>query len=195
MRRPVFIKPSDDRRGEEKYTYKEREYGKRKSRVENRQITEHDESVSERLTRIENMLSEVLERLKSIEGRLSELEKSQSKAETGSGKGKKTALDIIRDQGVIFESDLKNIDNKERFFGYLSKHGVIIIEGSKERVAVTKEFLTNFEKELEKYRSPAEAEEKLREPYRRFYEFLRNSNYLIHDTKKGWVMILGRKNS
>jgi len=159
--------------------------------------------VVEKLLRIESLLAEIFEKLESIEDTLQSL-RQQAKNDEGRSRSrvrkvkvvvknegeKRSALDIIKEQGVVFESDLKNIANRDRFFAHLAKHGVKVITGLRERVAVTEEFLESFMKELEKLRGPAEAEEKLKDRYRRFYEFLRESGLLLYDSKKGWILTL-----
>jgi len=155
--------------------------------------------IIEKLSRIENILVEVLEKIEALEELMKRSEAEEKRGETGkknrkvvvrSSKEKKSALDIMNEQGIVFESDLRNIANRDQFFNYLSRHGIIVITGMKERVAITKEFLDSFMKELEKYRSPAEAEERLRDNYSRLYKILRESGLLLYDSKKGWKLSL-----
>jgi len=156
-------------------------------------------TVLEKLTRIEGLLADVLEKLESLEERLPKQveQRKEGRSEERGGKvfikgreEKKSALDIMKDQGILFESDLRSVANKDRFFGYLSRHGVIVVEGTRERVAVTEEFLKSFKNELEKCGNPGEAEERLKGSFKRFYELLRASGYLLHDVKKGWILTL-----
>lgn len=103
---------------------------------------------------------------------------------------RRSALDIMHEQGILFESDLKSIRNKDQFIEYLRKNGVIVLEGSKERVMITKEYLNIFLSELRKCRGPGDAEEKLKnEKISRLYRFLRDSGLLTYDSKSGWSLL------
>jgi len=161
-------------------------------------VNENDvATMMEKLSRIEKILVEVLERLEALEEAVKRSESLQReggikeknrKVVVRSSKEKRSALDIVKEQGIVFESDLRNIVNRDRFFSHLSKHDIIVISGIRERVAVTKEFLDSFMKELEKYSNPSEAEEKLKEAYARLYRVLRESGLLLYDSKKGWLL-------
>ncbi|MEM1560576.1 MAG: hypothetical protein QXN35_03420, partial [Ignisphaera sp.] len=98
------------------------------------------------------------------------------------------SLEIMRKQGIIFESDLK-IRNKEKFIEDMRSNGIIVIEGTKERVLVTKEFLDNFISILRECKDIEKVEEKLNEKQLRLYRLLRDSGLLIYNTKTGWILL------
>jgi hypothetical protein len=128
------------------------------------------------LKRIEQLLVNAIDKLDLIIERIGHERPRQRRA-----------LDIMREQGVVFESDLTRIKNPDSFFEYLSRHGVIVVEGTRERAAVTREFLNQFIKELSKCEGPEDAEEKLSGKYKRFYLFLRESGLLVYNSaKKEW---------
>lgn len=144
--------------------------------------------INERLSRIEKILTSLLEKVEALEEQMrKEGEKNTSK--TPPGRVKTTAVEIIKRQGIVFESDLTTIRNRDRFFEHLAKNGVIVFEGNKERAAVTKEFLDQFMKAIERF-SPSEAEEKLTGNFKRLYSFLRESGLLVYDNKNGWNVLL-----
>mgnify|MGYP001772491927 CR=1 FL=1 len=66
---------------------------------------------------------------------------------------KKTAMDILNEQGVLFESELK-VKNPDAFFSKLDREGAKIIYLEKERIAMSKEFYDNFVKKLREIRTP-----------------------------------------
>ncbi|MEM4787876.1 MAG: hypothetical protein QXV28_07855 [Ignisphaera sp.] len=164
-----------------------------------------EQEVIEKLNRILSTLALVVERLDSMEERLSKIEeKSKSREKnkrksgykvvvnqkTGEKRAKgKNALEIMHRQGIIFESDLRNIQNKEKFIEYLKSNGIIVIEGSRERVLVTKEYLESFLSILKECKGPGEAEEKLRDEKQiRLYRLLRDSGLLTYDSRGGWML-------
>jgi hypothetical protein len=153
-----------------------------------------------RIARLEQLVLKLLDKVEDIESVVKERKDKAPRSGgvrvviKGSGEArsetprKRSALDIIKEQGIVFESDLKSVSNRDKFFTYLAKNGVIVIEGIKERVAVTKEFLDKFVEELSKLENPAVAEEKLRGNMRRFYTVLRESGYLLYDSRNGWEL-------
>ncbi|MEM4619135.1 MAG: hypothetical protein QW607_02860 [Desulfurococcaceae archaeon] len=157
-----------------------------------------EQEVIDKLTKIQHTLALVIEKLELIEERLNKIENKEKK--TGKYKivvnqrrdENRTrniySLEIMRKQGIIFESDLK-IRNKEKFIEDMRSNGVIVIEGTKERVLVTKEFLDNFISILRECKDIEKVEEKLNEKQLRLYRLLRDSGLLIYNTKTGWILL------
>jgi len=159
-----------------------------------------EEEIMNKLNRIEHVLAELFEKLEALEEKLGALQTTSAQRFRARGRSKvvvkgrkkRTALEIMKEQGVVFESELKSIANRDSFFEYLRKNGVIVVEGSKERVALTKEFLDTFVAELSKLRGPADAEEKLKdEKLKKLYTILRESGYLVYE-KSDWSLDLPR---
>lgn len=162
-----------------------------------------EQEVIEKLNRIQSTLASVVEKLDSIEEKLSRAEGKSGGGEkrksgykvvvsrkSGESRARgRSALEIMQEQGVVFESDLKSIRNKEKFIEHLRNSGVIVIEGSKERALVTREYLNSFLSTLKGCRGPGEAEEKLRDEKQiRLYRLLRDSGLLTYDSRSGWVL-------
>lgn len=162
-----------------------------------------DDDIVTRLNKLEETVEKLLKKVEEIENQIGYRRKrfvhvkgykvktaKRGEVEESGGKRsekKRSAIEIMKEQGVLFESDLKNISNKDKFFYYLSRHGIHVFEGLKERVAVTDEFLDKFVEMLENCRTPSEAEEKLRGEYRRLYQVLRESGYLVYG-RDGWEL-------
>lgn len=173
------------------------------------------EELLERLTRIENLLATIVEILESINNSITSLptrEKHQAPkrriveegeeeviwrgrggkrreyGRTGRKTGKRTAYDILTEQGVMFESDLKNVTYKDKLFSSLRNKGAIIIETDRERIATTNEYLDDLLEEI-RGKTPDEALDELKGKKKRLYEALRESGYLIYRNGK-WILDL-----
>ncbi|MEM1694209.1 MAG: hypothetical protein QXL19_08405 [Ignisphaera sp.] len=153
-----------------------------------------EQEVIDKLTKIHHTLALVIEKLESIEERLNKIENKEKKTSkykvvvNQRREENKTSLEIIQKQGIIFESDLR-IRNKEKFIEDMRSNGVIVIEGTKERVLVTREFLDNFMSILRECRDIGKVEEKLNEKQLRLYRLLRDNGLLIYNTKTGWILL------
>lgn len=136
-----------------------------------------------RISRLEEAIKTLTERIERIENELKTI-RQQGEIKPGKKKG----IEIVKERGVVFESDLKNIRDKDKYFSYLERHGVFVINCRRERIAVTKEYLDKLMRELSKYRGPGEAERKLRGDMKKLYIELRESGYLVYDRKTGWTL-------
>jgi len=109
--------------------------------------------VSAELSKLSNRLAEVIEKLEDIEGRIGDLEKkvtrlSEVSRERRETPHRKTGIERLREEGVIFESELRWLRNKDRFFAYLEREGAKIIEAKDERIAVDPDFWNKFTRKL-----------------------------------------------
>ena len=65
--------------------------------------------------------------------------------------GKTRAIDILRDEKVMYEADIAGrIRDRDAFFGRLRKDGAVVVETAKQRIAVDPGFWDEFKKKLEK---------------------------------------------
>lgn len=170
------------------------------------------EELIQRLTRIENLLATIVDLLDAISEKIAEDASRARSRHVGEvrtttrgeenaeviwrgrkerpkrSQQKRTAYDILRDEGVMFESDLRNITYKDKLFASLRNKGAVIIETDRERIATTEEYLNDL---LEKIRgkTPDEAIDELRGKDRRLYEALREAGYLIYKRGK-WILDL-----
>ncbi|MCD6488315.1 MAG: hypothetical protein J7K21_03725 [Desulfurococcales archaeon] len=121
----------------------------------NRLIDDKVNAVSEQVTKLATRIAEVVERIDYIEDKIRSLEQKISQPPThypphpGRGEGKrKTGLERLREQGVLFESELKRLRDRDVFFAYLARGGAKIIEAAGERIAVDPGFWEKFKEKL-----------------------------------------------
>ena len=60
---------------------------------------------------------------------------------------RRTAIDILKQQGVMFESELR-LRNPDAFFSKLDREGAKIITTDNERIAIDQDFLRSFKEKL-----------------------------------------------
>lgn len=103
---------------------------------------------------------------------------------------RKTGIERLREQGVVFESELGRLRNRDAFFDYLSRQGAKIINVHGERVAIDPAFWEKFKKKVfEELSTSNEDEVKLlltKQEYRLFIR-LKESGLIYYDsTVKKW---------
>ena len=156
-----------------------------------------------RINSLSTRISEIYERIDLLEERIKKIENSLKEiAETGraSRRGyekfsakRKTAIERLKEQGVVFESDVYWLRDRSAFFEKLRREGAIIITAAGERIAVDKQFWIEFIKALEEVKSSDEEliREKLTETQFKLFEKLRRSGILVFEAKKSsWIIDL-----
>ncbi len=139
-------------------------------------------------------LAEELEELKSkIEKESEGAEKKGKAVEVPKERKRFTALDRLKSQGIIFESELRTIRFKDSFFEKLRRGGAKIINTTRYgRIAVHPETWERFMQVLSESDSGDDAEvlEKLdSEPLKMLFSALREDGLLIFDRSTGrWVL-------
>lgn len=146
-------------------------------------------SLIEKLETIEERLNSLEEKTKSIESIAEE-----TKAPKETKKVKKTAMDILKEQKVIFERDIATkIRDRDTFFAKLEREGAIVIEAKNERIAVDPQFWHQLIEKLKNIRTSNDEEmKKLLDPIEfKVVQKLRESALLIFDnTTKIWNLVL-----
>ncbi len=106
---------------------------------------------------------------------------------------KRTAIDILKEQGVIFESSIaRKLKDPNSFFNKLKKEGALIIETDTQRIAVDPGFWENFLDKLESISSyDEEFVKKTMNPreYELFEELRLNGLVYFDRTKNKWVLL------
>ncbi|BBD72482.1 hypothetical protein HS1genome_0871 [Sulfodiicoccus acidiphilus] len=105
---------------------------------------------------------------------------------------RKTAMDILKERGVLFESELR-LRSPDAFFSKLDKEGAKIITTETERIAIDQEFLREFKEKLSTITTEdmEEAQKKLRPNEYKLFEKLKNYAVAIFDsTKHRWILLL-----
>jgi len=158
-------------------------------------FTSKIDSIARHQAELREVVEVVVEKLKSIDERVSNLEKRISEAAKVAPptKRRRRAMEILKEQGILFESDLaKKIKDRDLFFSKLASYGAKVLELKSERVAIDPEMWTKFIEKIKALRTGNEDEIKRRlsnKEYRLFRE-LRESAMIYFDSVKGeWKFI------
>ncbi len=94
--------------------------------------------------------AELIERIENLENRMNELQSQLFKQITRyqhyqptrqpSRRQRKTGIERLREEKVLFESGLRGLKNRDGFFKYLEREGAKIIVLDGERVAIDREY-------------------------------------------------------
>ncbi|MBP1357557.1 MAG: hypothetical protein JZD40_03605 [Sulfolobus sp.] len=98
---------------------------------------------------------------------------------------RKTAMDILNEQGVTFESELK-LRNTDAYFSKLEREGAKIIYTEKERIAMSHEFYENFLNKLREIKTSdlEEASSKLDPKEAKLFRKLASEGLIIYDQQE-----------
>lgn len=150
------------------------------------------DELSRRVSQIIEFLEEISSRLQNLEEQLRNIPQQPRQAERK--ELKRSALDILKEQGVMFESDIASkIKNRDAFFERLRRGGAVIIELAKERVAVDPEFFARFKDKVAKLASSSEdlLSKELEKSELRLLKALSSSGLAYFDsTRRRWVIEL-----
>jgi len=150
----------------------------------------------ERIESVEDRIRALEERLKQIEDVLQRSREAAERHERVAKRPskKRSIAEILREQGVLFESDIANrIRDRDTFFNKLSRVGAIVLELKGERVAIDPEFWKEFVQKLESLSTNSEDEvaKVLNQKEFRLFERLRESALLYFDaTAKRWRLLI-----
>ncbi|MBB5253231.1 hypothetical protein [Sulfurisphaera ohwakuensis] len=144
--------------------------------------------IAEIVERIDELESKIESKPITKEERLPQPSQRKSFESTKKEGEKKTAIDILNEQGVVFESELK-LKNADAYFSKLEREGARIIYTEKERIALSQEFFDKFIDKLKEIKSPdpAEAESKLDPKEAKLFKRLVSEGLIIFDGEaKTW---------
>ncbi len=146
-------------------------------------------------------LADVVEKLEAVEERVQKLEEKikqvEEKAEHPphtykAGVRRRSAIERLKEQGIVFESDVQWLRDRDAFFERLRREGAIILNVGGERVAVDKEFWENFVDKVEKLPTPNDEEVKVlltEQQYRLFRKFKESGLIYYDSTEKRWKFV------
>ncbi len=109
------------------------------------------DEMNRRLSHIIELLEDLTARIQNLEDEVSNILRTAQQAKPEEKKEpRKSAIDILKDQKVMFESDIASkIRNRDAFFDKLRRSGAVVLELAKERVAVDPEFFEEFKKKVQ----------------------------------------------
>lgn len=155
-------------------------------------------SIVEKLRR---QVIELYEKLEAVEQRIGALESSlreveAEKARTGTEvQPRKTAVERLKEEKVVFESRLPARVQRDRLFAYFERVGSVVLKLSRERIAVDPDFWQVFKRKLLEETSSNKEEDILAVLGDKGYELwkaLYSDNLLIFDSKtKKWRFLEG----
>ncbi len=149
--------------------------------------------VSAEITKLSNRIADLVERIEKIEDKIEEIEKKLAKpveAKPARETHRKTGIERLREEGVLFESELKWLRNKDRFFAYLEREGAKIIEAAGERIAVDIDFWEKFKRKMFKEITTSSEDQikiVLNKTEYKLFQKLKNSGLIYYDsTEHKW---------
>ncbi|RLG81660.1 MAG: CopG family transcriptional regulator [Thermoprotei archaeon] len=104
----------------------------------------------EALSSLKNQLAGLYERVERLELAFNDLakkleEKPAARPQTAV---KKTGMERLREEKVVFESALPQRLRRDRFFNYLKREGAVVVHLNRERIAVDPEYWKTFSRLL-----------------------------------------------
>ncbi len=159
------------------------------------------DELSRRLGTIIEILENLTERVANLENSVKEIREGYvAKVEVPhevKHRERRSALDFLREQKVMFESEITGrIRNRDAFFERLKRGGAVVLELSTERVAVDPEFWEEFKKKLSELNSNLERDmiKVLGKEGTALLKALMHDAQVYFDaTRKKWVLLIKEK--
>lgn len=134
------------------------------ARGESLQVRELSESIGKRVERIvTDLLNPYTGKIDELSRKISELREIVESLEAERAKPKPptptppreprkpvSAIDRLKDQGVVFQDDVRWMKSPDKFFDKLKKEGAVVLEVGGEKIAVDSDLWLSFKEELGK---------------------------------------------
>ncbi|MDM7274984.1 MAG: hypothetical protein P3X22_002515 [Thermoprotei archaeon] len=134
------------------------------ARGEGLQVRELSESIGKRVERIvTDLLNPYTGKIDELSRKISELREIVESLEAERAKPKPptptppreprkpvSAIDRLKDQGVVFQDDVRWMKSPDKFFDKLKKEGAVVLEVGGEKIAVDSDLWLSFKEELGK---------------------------------------------
>ncbi|MEM0351993.1 MAG: hypothetical protein QXT76_01540 [Sulfolobales archaeon] len=151
------------------------------------------EEVNRKISYLLEVLEDLSARIQSLEDQIRNLPHAVQPAKTEEKReARKSAIDILREQKIMFESDIASkIKNRDAFFEKLRRSGAVVIELAKERVAIDPDYFSKFIEKVEKVAvsSDEALSKELSKEDLKLLKALMNSGLAYFDSiKKKWVI-------
>lgn len=158
------------------------------------------DELNKRLSMLENLkkqISELYEKIEELDHRINNIESSMKERPSIQQKPespRKTAMERLHEEKLVFESRLPSRIQRDRIFSYFDRMGAIVIKLSKERIAVDPDFWNQFKYKLLNQVDSNSEELVLNTLGEKGYELwkaLYSDNAIIYDPKsKKWRFII-----
>uniref|UniRef100_A0A7C2ZVL9 CopG family transcriptional regulator n=1 Tax=Ignisphaera aggregans TaxID=334771 RepID=A0A7C2ZVL9_9CREN len=158
-------------------------------------FTQKIDEIGRRVASIIERMDSIEERVNILENRIKELELryAESREPKEQRRARKTAIDILKEQRVIFERDIASkIRDRDSFFARLEREGAVVIETRDERMALDSYFWNTLLDKLKNIRTNNDEElKRLLDPLEyKVVQKLRESALLIFDNStKTWNLV------
>ena len=158
------------------------------------------DEINKRMTALETIrrqVVEIYEKIESLEERLKAIEETVKESSKlverpREAPPRKTGIERLREEKVVFESRLPARVQRDRLFAYFEREGAVVLKLSKERVAVDPEFWKEFKSKLESLSSPREEDiqQVLGSPGFELWKALYADNLIYYDPRsKRWRFV------
>jgi len=150
------------------------------------------EELSRRISIVIEKLEELhdaIEELRKAKVRLESLRRAETRPKRR--RSKMTAIEHLREEGVVFQSELTWLNNPRAFFEKLRREGAIVIKAGEEYVAVDTSYWEEFKKILakEKADDPEKVKAKMSERMSKLFARLLSEGVVFYDpTSKEWTV-------
>ncbi len=146
----------------------------------------------ERIEALEERVGRLEERVKGVEERLQQQEAHAPAPHAAARARRRSAIERLREQGIVFESDVQWLRDRDAFFERLRREGALILNIGGERVAVDRDFWSNFVDKVEKLPTANDEEVRvlLTEPQYKLFRRLKESGLIYFDSsEKRWKFV------
>ncbi len=103
------------------------------------------ETLRRQIVEVYEKVEEIEKRINSIESSLKESRKEEKPKPEAP---RKTAVDRLREEKIVYESKLPSRIQRDRLFSYFERMGVTVLKLSRERIAVDPDFWRDFKHKL-----------------------------------------------
>jgi len=144
---------------------------------------------------VASKLADLIEKVEVLEQRIDKLEEELKRAKEQviqKPHHRRTAIDRLKEQGVVFESELRWLRDRDAFFERLRREGAIILDVKGERIAVYPSFWSKFKDKVEKLPTTIDDEIKvlLRDIEYKLFSRLREAGLVYYDaSKRAWKFV------
>ncbi len=155
--------------------------------------------VAAEVSKINLKLAELIEGMDELKERVEVLEKTIEERKARHGyeareRARKTGIERLKEEGVIFESEVKGLRDRDRFFSYLERSGAKVVEARDERIAVDRDLWNSFREKLFEEIATSNEEEVGRQLSRvevKLFKKLRESGLIYYDSvEKKWKPVV-----
>ena len=144
---------------------------------------------------IASKLADLVEKVEVLEERVEKLEEEFKRVREQAIQKhhhRRSAIDRLKEQGVVFESELRWLRDRDAFFERLRREGAIILDVKGERIAIYPSFWSKFKDKVEKLPTAIDDEIKvlLRDIEYKLFTRLREAGLVYYDaSKRAWRFV------